>query len=616
MDIWVAPQSEETSTASSPYQLLPPDNIRLLRIQSLEHNLTCELETYCVDTVPSYEALSYVWGRSTQECNINCNEKTLYITPDLLEFLIRLYKRRIEPEGVSKSFRIWIDAICINQSDSVERAEQIPLMGKIYSGAQQVMVWLGEEADESDLAIKGLPGIVEGLSQFGGLVTPSDVPFLLTDGAQQLFRAISHLTHRSWFCRTWVIQEVALAKKILVLCGDVAFDWTLLPRYVNAVNRCGLGPLALAEYQAEAGGANSYNSIIEIERIRGQRHNEYSIPHLLQLGRSQECTEAVDRIWAFLGMFPNFVRDNIAKNDLIDLSDGAKREYWQTYTRFAQWLVESLQTLSFLALAPSLHRYPYVSHPQLPTWVPDWASVQDHKHLGFEMQYYHAGYESEKDQHDGDQWPKISVLPNYCLVVLGFRIDKVKMVVDYNWGFTQFPNGLLGEDGDAAKLLVWEDALLGLLHSLHPQQSRDEIIDAHWRTLIGNPTVHADKELTIANYYCWKSVLSKFKKNVDPGDMPSDELKSYVFFMQHHQWFFQGRRFIITERGRFGAAPKTVTVGDTICVIKADHLLWALRFSLDGDSANLAGDVYVHGLMNGEAFGASGTSPEENFTLY
>jgi hypothetical protein len=616
MDILKAAQSEETlRTKSSPYQSLPPDNIRLLQIQNLEHNLTCELETHSVDTVPAYEALSYVWGRSAQKCGINCNGKTLYITPDLLEFLKRLYKGRIEPEGISKTFRIWIDAICINQSDSGEKAEQIPLMGKIYSGAQQVIVWLGEAADESDLAIKGLPSIVEGMAKFDGLVTPSDVPFLLTDDARRLFKAISHLTHRSWFCRTWVIQEVALAKKILVLCGDAAFDWTLLPSYVNAVNRCGLGPLALAEYQAGAGGADNYSSIIEIELIRGQLRDEYSIPRLLQLGRGQECTEAVDRIWAFLGMFPKFLRDNIAKEELIDLSDGARREYWRTYTRFARWLVESLQTLSFLALAPSLRRYPYVSHPQLPTWVPDWASVQDHKHLGFEMQHYHAGYESKSDQHDRHQLPEVSVLPDHYLIVLGFRVDEVKMVVDYNFGFTQFPNGLLGEDGDAAKLLLWEDSLLGLLHSFHPERSRDEIIDALWRTLIGNRTIHADKELTIANYHSWKSVLSKFAQNVDPGDISPDELKSYVFFMQHHQWFFQGRRFILTERGRFGAAPKTVAVGDTICVIKANHLLWALRFSLDGHKANLTGDVYVHGLMNGQAFGAPESSPEENFIL-
>lgn len=38
---------------------------------------------------------------------------------------------------------IWIDAICIDQSDSTEKATQVPLMSEIYRQALQVNVWLG-----------------------------------------------------------------------------------------------------------------------------------------------------------------------------------------------------------------------------------------------------------------------------------------------------------------------------------------------------------------------------------------------------------------------------------------------------------------------------------------
>jgi len=44
---------------------------------------------------------------------------------------------------------LWIDALCINQSDNVEREIQVPLMGSIYTNARHVIVWLGLE--ESDL---------------------------------------------------------------------------------------------------------------------------------------------------------------------------------------------------------------------------------------------------------------------------------------------------------------------------------------------------------------------------------------------------------------------------------------------------------------------------------
>jgi hypothetical protein len=69
------------------------------------------------------------------------------IACNLLDALRRL-------RSTSKSRLLWIDAICINQRNLDERAEQVPLMGKIYSGASKVVVWVGEEDDASRVAMK------------------------------------------------------------------------------------------------------------------------------------------------------------------------------------------------------------------------------------------------------------------------------------------------------------------------------------------------------------------------------------------------------------------------------------------------------------------------------
>jgi len=40
---------------------------------------------------------------------------------------------------------VWIDAICINQDDLDERSSQLQIMGDIYSQAQDVVIWLGDD---------------------------------------------------------------------------------------------------------------------------------------------------------------------------------------------------------------------------------------------------------------------------------------------------------------------------------------------------------------------------------------------------------------------------------------------------------------------------------------
>lgn len=38
---------------------------------------------------------------------------------------------------------LWVDQICINQSDPVERSHQVVLMREVYHNAYQTLIWLG-----------------------------------------------------------------------------------------------------------------------------------------------------------------------------------------------------------------------------------------------------------------------------------------------------------------------------------------------------------------------------------------------------------------------------------------------------------------------------------------
>jgi len=52
--------------------------------------------------------------------------------------------------------RIWVDAVCINQDDRQERSIQVRNMKQIYSKAERVIAWLGEESENSSRVIKSM----------------------------------------------------------------------------------------------------------------------------------------------------------------------------------------------------------------------------------------------------------------------------------------------------------------------------------------------------------------------------------------------------------------------------------------------------------------------------
>ena len=48
---------------------------------------------------------------------------------------------------------LWVDAVCINQTNISERTTQVRMMRTIYSRAACVLVWLGEAEATDDIAL-------------------------------------------------------------------------------------------------------------------------------------------------------------------------------------------------------------------------------------------------------------------------------------------------------------------------------------------------------------------------------------------------------------------------------------------------------------------------------
>ncbi len=122
---------------------------RLLEIltdkaETSNSTVRCKISHSNLIDPPEYRALSYCWGDPLVTRPIIVNGETRQVTTNLEEAL-----QAVKAQGFRK---IWVDALCINQDDLLERGLQVTRMGLIYFKARQVIAWLGVEAENSSLA--------------------------------------------------------------------------------------------------------------------------------------------------------------------------------------------------------------------------------------------------------------------------------------------------------------------------------------------------------------------------------------------------------------------------------------------------------------------------------
>ncbi|KAF7195032.1 Heterokaryon incompatibility protein 6, OR allele [Pseudocercospora fuligena] len=167
-----------------------------------------------------YKALSYCWGSEDSLLDVLVNGWSFQVTKNVFSFLSHT--------AVMKDNRCdwwFIDAICINQQDLSERSMQVSLMSDIYRNAAQVCIWLtdleyddycddvehGESLDEDYYAM--LKAESTGLWPDGTTATAEDIRACDAKLASVAGGLISQ--SRYWL-RLWIVQEVIMAKKLMV----------------------------------------------------------------------------------------------------------------------------------------------------------------------------------------------------------------------------------------------------------------------------------------------------------------------------------------------------------------------------------------------------------------
>lgn len=180
-----------------------------------------------------YIALSYVWGPTEPQQGMLLNDQPFSIGPALHDALLKLRKS----ERIKQGFRLWVDAICINQADLIERAAQVCAMRQIYSSAWHVAMSLGAAANDSDRGVAAIRWMAaqqragaDALDLFTNKPRGTALGVSIDWSPEVLrsatFAAVSKLLTRPYFRRMWILQEIAMAREDCpVLCGDVCLSW-------------------------------------------------------------------------------------------------------------------------------------------------------------------------------------------------------------------------------------------------------------------------------------------------------------------------------------------------------------------------------------------------------
>jgi hypothetical protein len=201
--------------------------VRLLRGD--EGQLRCELFQASFEereSSISYEALSYTWGSMDLTESVETNGKRLDVTWNLWSALRDL---RLPTQDRI----LWVDGLCIDQTNKKERGHQVRQMLNIYRQAETVIIWLGPATYATNVAIDSLRQLHE--SQKTNVPTLrqdadsdwttrwADVKQVLkaryVDIEPRMREGLHELLFRPWFRRAWILQEIANAQSAYVYTG-------------------------------------------------------------------------------------------------------------------------------------------------------------------------------------------------------------------------------------------------------------------------------------------------------------------------------------------------------------------------------------------------------------
>lgn len=554
--------------------------------------------------IPPHEALSYAWGTAPTQTPIYIDGRPLDIRPNLEGALRHL---RLP----TQARRLWVDAVCIDQSNVDERTRQVKYMRFVYKYATRVIVWLGPWK----------PGVERGFElakmmaeKMATKPTSSEaerqIAFLtMLSSAPETFASLNDIFEREYFERNWCLQETVVSASSIVKCGDFEMDFfdliiTTAPFF--AAKRGLMGSKNTLEFWYLISLARSPPAKLN----PGGEGPLGSLLTLLAETRRFKATDPRDKIFSLLGISNegsnvDFQRDN-------NLQPSYRKDVVEVYRDLARFYIakepQELDVLSHVQHTNDL------TGGSFPSWVPKW--FQDNECAVFGPVSFLAGYSQKADGYvaETQDLPIAGAVRPDSLHLGGFYVDKVKSVSQVMWydgvapllfqevwdQMFEFPitkasmpvyrdgshlalsmgvtmgAGALGPTGADTEVLA--QTVNERRHSLgsnvqerftqQAQANAAAYFLANYFKNVTDPAVTRAQEPSGADYM--RKIASAAEAS---GGVPGN----VVIFERGARIWSHNRRFYLTESGCMGIGPKMMCAGDEVCVLYGGQVPFILR---------------------------------------
>ncbi|KAH7009768.1 heterokaryon incompatibility protein-domain-containing protein [Ilyonectria destructans] len=616
-------------------------------IETNQNYIFVHLEHVDLNQNPVFNALSYVWGdhrppvnqkynskRAQQIFYIICNGRKKRVTYNLFCFLRRLTAAL--PSGPLwniKDTRIWIDQLCVNQSDDAEKAVQVSMMNRVYSQARSVVSWLGESDIQTNKAVTVLNSL-RSIPQ--SLITQPDfdVAQFVKNTSNHDWVALGALLSRPYFKRAWIVQEIAMANELLVVCGDLAIPWDDLVHCSRILEESRAWTM-LSRFAIVFGPVEdqmSSNRIRSHVRFGGQlsavlearntiKDVSASSETLLLVGRQFDATVTVDKFYSMVGLAQLRLKNSgLANFPTIDYG----RNLREVALDFAKYYIRTSGSLSILSrVEDSANRTP--ENQDFPSWLPDPAAPL--LPLPLDAGVTHGTGSSPWRVRGNAPFKKPPSIDGSSLRVHGQRICSIKRCA--------VPFNILSESGEWFQIFDFMSELSNV------NTGAFKLGEALWRTLITSTDSSSDP---LPTPELWFDSMEKYNEEkrikddvktakkletalirlsqlapddifpnaqriratadkLDPLRVDGPGVKKIRARIDRFKaalgMKLDSRRLFVTEDGRIGIGPQSLLETDEIWALDGVDVPMIIRKGYS-KSFRFIGEAFVFGIMHGE----------------